>query len=108
MANMDTRWEQLQAAFRTELEEAVRTLNGLLLRLEGSGADEQVRTETLAALFREAHSLKGAARAVELVQVESLAHALESVLESARQRGTRPTERWFTTMFRAADAFTLV
>jgi two-component system chemotaxis sensor kinase CheA len=104
VTQIDPRWQQLKAAFAAELEERVRELNRLLLSLEGGALNESARQETLEALFREAHSLKGAARAIEVPEVEQVAHALESALAAARDGAAIPAREWFDTLYRAVDA----
>lgn len=75
--------ERLLAAFQVEYREhleAIRKLcDELVRRTEGSGIAQLDET------FRRAHSLKGAARAVDLQPVEQLAHRLETLF--ARVRG---------------------
>ena len=75
--------ERLLAAFQVEYREhleAIRKLvDDLVRRTEGSGIAQLDET------FRRAHSLKGAARAVDLQPVEQLAHRLETLF--ARVRG---------------------
>lgn len=75
--------ERLLAAFQVEYREhleAIRKLvDDLVRRTEGSGIAQLDET------FRRAHSLKGAARAVDLQPVEKLAHRLETLF--ARVRG---------------------
>ncbi len=71
------RRQQLYDAFNAELEERARAVNDLLLRLEHGDEGDAALPAILNALFREAHNLKGAARAVDLPRVEQLAHALE-------------------------------
>src|SRR3954466_8461039 len=104
VTRIDPRWQQLKAAFAAELEERVRELNRLLLSLEGGALNQPARQETVEALFREAHSLKGAARAVEVPDVEQVAHALESALTAARDRAETPEGDWFDRLYRAVDA----
>ncbi|MBI5165931.1 MAG: response regulator [Magnetospirillum sp.] len=74
--------ERLLAAFQVESREhleAIRQLLGeLLLRKEGSGISQLDET------FRRAHSLKGAARAVDLLPVEQTAHRLETMFGRVR------------------------
>jgi two-component system chemotaxis sensor kinase CheA len=65
----------LLAMFTTEAGEHLQAMNEHLLRLERGQDDPRLRAE----LFRAAHSLKGAARAVNLPDVETLAHELENV-----------------------------
>ena len=50
---------------------------------KGLAADEQAATVEV--VFREAHSLKGAARAVNLVEIERVCQSLESVFSAAKR-----------------------
>src|SRR5438874_8219572 len=104
MSDVDSRWLELRTAFRGELEERLTTLNTLLVQLEAQRGDDQQHAETLRTLYREAHSLKGAARAVELPRVERLEHALESLLDCAAGAGRRLSSGWYAAGFRALDA----
>ncbi|HEX2157789.1 MAG TPA: hybrid sensor histidine kinase/response regulator [Actinomycetes bacterium] len=74
---------QLVAIFGAEAEERVQAMNRHLLALETDPSAEEL-DEQLAGLFREAHSLKGAAGAVGMAEVEAIAHRLESVFQSVR------------------------
>ncbi len=64
---------ELLAAFEAEYREHVQAIRAVLGAGPVSGA-------ALRDVFRRAHSLKGAARAVELPEVEAVAHALETLL----------------------------
>jgi two-component system chemotaxis sensor kinase CheA len=75
---MDIR-QLLQDAFATEYREHLAAMR----RLTAVGAGQA----ELAEIFRRAHSLKGAARAVDHHAIEQLAHRLESLLERVRQGG---------------------
>ncbi len=79
--------ERLLAAFQVEYREhleAIRKLvDDLVRRTEGSGIAQLDET------FRRAHSLKGAARAVDLQPVEQLAHRLETLFARVRGGQTR-------------------
>lgn len=72
---------QLLEAFRLEAAEHVENMSNLLLELEKS-SDGRQRADLVQSVFREAHSLKGAARSVGLVQIEALCRAMESVFSS--------------------------
>ena len=74
---------ELLQTFQLEAAEHLQTLNMALLALEVR-PDEARRKELVQESFRAAHSLKGAARAVGLDQIEQLAHGMENVLEKAR------------------------
>ncbi|MBV9281370.1 MAG: hybrid sensor histidine kinase/response regulator [Chloroflexi bacterium] len=104
MASSGAGWDELRATFSLELDERVPELNRLLLHLEREALEDGEVDETVDALFREAHSLKGAARAVQLPSVEQLAHALESALHDLRHRAGRPPAAWFDAAYRAVDA----
>ncbi|WP_018989532.1 hybrid sensor histidine kinase/response regulator [Aromatoleum toluclasticum] len=72
--------ERLQDLFRQESSDYLQRLDDGLLRLErDAGEDAAVE-----ALFRDAHSLKGAAHMLGLHAVELLAHSLEDMLNAAR------------------------
>ncbi len=80
MANRDQDIkERLLAVFRVEAEEHLQALTANLLALENGIPPEQAR-EVIEATFREAHTLKGAARSVSLMEVEAVCQAIESVL----------------------------
>ncbi|MDY7079372.1 MAG: hybrid sensor histidine kinase/response regulator [Chloroflexota bacterium] len=100
--------EQLISSFRAELSEHVQTMNDGLLALEqGTVAGEQRKT-MLEDIFRAAHSLKGAARAMGVTMVEQLAHALESVLDDLQKGIIEPTTELFTACYGAVDAIQVV
>ena len=91
---------RLLETFVGEVEEQVRAMNAELLALEASPGDR----ERIHALFRVAHTLKGAAGAAEVPVVEQTCHALESLLGQARsgERVLGPAD--FQLLFSAADA----
>jgi two-component system chemotaxis sensor kinase CheA len=72
---------RFRAMFAEEAEGRLATLSELLLELERSGGDQ----ELLSSVFREAHTLKGAAAVVGLADVLRVAHAMEELLERLRR-----------------------
>jgi two-component system chemotaxis sensor kinase CheA len=81
MRTSDSELRQLLlSAFAGEAGERLRTIRQRLLALEGVSGE--ARTPLLEAILRDAHSLKGAARAAELTRIELLAHQLESLVGS--------------------------
>lgn len=90
------------ATFLDELEEGVRTINRDLLALEKATAAE--RSEIILRLFRAAHSLKGAARAVRIKSVETACHGLETILSQVRDGGRTLDAAIVELLFAAADA----
>lgn len=75
--------QELMNTFRVEAADHLHTLNHTLLELERDSAPGQ-RQPLIQDAFRAAHSLKGAARAVSMPDIEQLAHAMESILQLAR------------------------
>src|SRR5262245_51733132 len=80
----DPRLEQLRATFAGELAERTQSLRDLLAALQAGASPVP---DTVAALLREAHSLKGAARAVARAELERLLHACETALVRIRDAG---------------------
>ncbi len=77
--------KRLLATFKIEAQEHVNALSSGLIELEkAKAADEQLKAIEI--IFREAHSLKGAARAVNLTDVETLCQSLESVFAALRKQ----------------------
>jgi len=70
---------QLISTFQAEMEDHLANLNGCFLALEKNPAAD-ARESLLTEIFRSAHTLKGAARAVEIKEIESLAHKLEDTI----------------------------
>ena len=93
--------ESLMATYVEEAAEHVRSFNADLLALESGQGDAD---SLLQSLFRTAHNLKGASRAVDVGAVETACHALEDVLARARD-GERPLDaEAFRFLFATADA----
>jgi two-component system chemotaxis sensor kinase CheA len=76
---------KLRELFKAESEEHLQHLDDALLQLEKSPFDQALLEEA----FREAHSLKGAARMMGLNRIQAPAHRLEDELNAARQ-GAQP------------------
>ena len=96
--------EQIINSFRAELVEHVQTLNDGLLALEQNKITGKEREDLLGNVFRAAHSLKGAARAVGVGAVEQLAHALEDVLGLMQRGEANLSSDLFTACYQALDA----
>ncbi len=69
--------------FRTEIETHTETLNSGILKIEKDFSD----TSEAESLMRAAHSIKGAARILNIDMAVTLAHAMESLFDSM-QAGT--------------------
>ena len=69
---------ELLAAFLDETQESLGTLDSLFIQLEANPAD----TQTVEAIFRPVHSLKGNSAFFGFMQAKRLAHVMESVLDA--------------------------
>lgn len=95
--------QKLRATFRQEAEEHLLAISSGLLQFEAADAD--VRRKAVESVFRAAHSLKGAARAVDFTEIESLCQALEDVLAAMRRRPeSAATPEVLDVLHRATDA----
>ncbi len=74
---------KLRAIFRVEASEHLEAIAAGLVALERASADE--RGAIVERIFREAHSLKGAARSVSLVEAEALCQELESLFAALKR-----------------------
>jgi two-component system chemotaxis sensor kinase CheA len=77
-------FEAILPTFVEELHEHVDALNRNLLGLEGDIPDDE-RTELLNALFRTAHTLKGASAMINIGVLESTCHQFEEILTALRK-----------------------
>ena len=89
---------QLMVSFHEELTERLAGINAGLLTLE-QGPPEGQRAQILEELFRHVHSLKGAARAVNLKSIEELAHGMEDVFGAAKRGTIRLTSTLFDLLY---------
>jgi two-component system chemotaxis sensor kinase CheA len=89
--------KQLLAAFDVEHREHLHAIRGALDAAETDGVD-------LTDVFRRAHSLKGAARAVELPAVEEIAHQLEALFSRLVDNGQDLDRRTIATVRLSLDA----
>ena len=94
--------KKLLDTFRVEAAERVKILVDGLLRLEKS-ADPAEQTDIVESLFRETHSLKGAARAVSSSEIERLCQSLETVFSSLKKGQASKTGGLVDILHRAVD-----
>jgi two-component system chemotaxis sensor kinase CheA len=91
----------LLGIFKLEADEHLKAMSSLLLPLERASADEL--PAVVETLFREAHSLKGAARAVNLDSIETVCQALENVLAGLKRNEIAPSADLVDVLSRAVD-----
>jgi two-component system chemotaxis sensor kinase CheA len=79
--------KRIASTFRIEAEEYMSDFSNGLTILE-KNPSSVIYAETVEKVFRTIHSLKGAARAVEQTNIESICQPLESVFASVKQNKT--------------------
>lgn len=78
--------KRLLATFRSEADEHVKAISNALLALEKLTAGAPEQQTIIETVFRQAHSLKGAARAVKFTQIEAICQPFESVFAALRDQ----------------------
>ncbi|GBG13058.1 two-component system, chemotaxis family, sensor kinase CheA [Novimethylophilus kurashikiensis] len=77
--------ERLKATFRVEAQEHLAQIYAGLTALEEPG-DETLRAQWIETIFREAHSLKGAAASVGYPEIQNVCHQIESTFASLKRK----------------------
>ncbi|MFZ4463353.1 MAG: hybrid sensor histidine kinase/response regulator [Bacteroidales bacterium] len=85
MTNHEEFLKKLRKTFKIEASEGIANMTSNLLKLEKEQS-ESLKAELIEATFREAHSLKGAARAVNINEIETICQALESVFSGIKKK----------------------
>lgn len=93
----------LRATFKVEAAEHLQAIAAGLLELEKVPAPAQP-AQIIETVFRAAHSLKGAARAVDFTQIESLCQSLESAFAAWKHGTAQPSPAALDVAHRAIDA----
>jgi two-component system chemotaxis sensor kinase CheA len=99
----DKMLKELMATFQTELKEHLGMLTKDLLSLERNPTSNE-RANLITNVFRAAHSIKGAARTVNLQDIETIAHRIEDVLVKIREGLLSLTPHLFDVLLTAVDA----
>ena len=94
--------KKLLETFRVETKEHLTAISACLIDLEKTGEAEE-RLALIDVVSRETHSLKGAARAVNMTGIESLSHALESVFAAFKRRTDTTSPALFDLLHQVVD-----
>jgi two-component system, chemotaxis family, sensor kinase CheA len=94
--------KRLRATFKVEAEEHLQAMSSGLLELEKKPPAEK-QAERIEVIFRHAHSLKGAARSVNLTTIEAICQSLESFFAAWKRRDITPVPEHFDSVHRALD-----
>ena len=76
--------EEIFSVFAQEAREQLAAMEDGLLRMEQGEQDADTLGEILGAIFRAAHTIKGASGVVELHHIERFTHILENLLDKLR------------------------
>ena len=99
---MSSQQDPIVAEFLAESREHLAQIESQLLAIEAAGADAD--PELVNQVFREVHSIKGAAGFLGFGTLGQLAHDLENLLNLVRNRQFVPDRAATDVMLRAADA----
>ena len=94
--------ESLRQTFFEECEEQLAELESGLLQMEEGATDK----ETVNAVFRAVHSVKGGAGAFKLADLVKFAHIFETALDEIRSDILEPSPRLMKAMLKASDVLT--
>ncbi len=99
--------KELLADFKVEAGEHYQAIVSGLIAIEKS-KDVSVQNSTIEIVFREVHSLKGASRAVNLLDIEKLCMALENIFNSLKKGQSMLSAQMFESLYKAADLLNLL
>lgn len=92
--------KELRDLFKIESEEHIRKLEDGFLRLEKEPKNQPLLEE----VFREAHSLKGAARMLGLTGIQDISHSIEDILGNSTKGKTVLKSETIDRLYKGLDA----
>ena len=96
-------FEELLSMFKIEAEEHIKKISNGLIELEKC-EDDEVYSKIIDTIYKEMHSLKGAARAVNMKNVETICQTSEDVFSSIKQGETELDSQSFDILHIAIDS----
>jgi two-component system chemotaxis sensor kinase CheA len=97
--------KRIRETFRIEAEEHLRILSAGLSEMEKKPPEKRA-AELIENMFREVHSLKGAARSVDQKEIESVCHPFESLFAALKRKDIVLSPRLFDILLKAIDILT--
>ena len=99
--------KRLLATFKIEAGEHLKAISSGLLELEKiKNIKDQVKVVEI--IFRETHSMKGASRAVNLRDIETVCNSLENIFGRWKQKKIKPPPKFFDRLHNVIDFMTEV
>lgn len=93
---------RLIATFKIEAKEHISSITNGLINFEQLDSDDE-KQRLIEEVYREAHSLKGAARAVNLTDIESICQNFENVISAFKKREIEFKSEYFDRLHKAMD-----
>ena len=94
--------KKIRATFRIEAKENITSMTSILIELEKNPSKSR-KIELIETIFREAHSLKGASRAVNITDIEFVCQSLESVFSALKNKIIELAPEIFDVLHQAVD-----
>jgi two-component system, chemotaxis family, sensor kinase CheA len=94
--------EHLLGTFKVEADEHLQRISSALIELEKAEAPDR-RQAIIEAVFREVHSLKGAARSVKLTDIEAFCQAMEGLFAALKRSDITLSPELFDLLHHATD-----
>jgi len=95
--------KSLQETFQIEAAELLEVISSGLLNLEKTSSPQE-QTKIVEAVFRAAHSLKGAARAVNFFEIEGVCQTMEDVFADWKRQQQAPSQAAIDSLHQSLDA----
>ncbi|MEI6235444.1 MAG: hybrid sensor histidine kinase/response regulator [Planctomycetota bacterium] len=99
--------KKIMATFEAEARERLQAITNSLLSLERKPSPEE-SAALLDDIFREAHTLKGSARGLDIEDIGHLAHKLENVFTHVQKGELAATPAVFDAVYRCLDTIGLI
>lgn len=93
--------DKLLVMFREEAAEHIEAMNSTIAELQAAPVNHE---EIIERIFREAHSLKGAARAVNMMQIASVCQTLEDIFADLKSGRTSASPELYDRIQETIDA----
>jgi two-component system chemotaxis sensor kinase CheA len=94
--------KRIQATFRVEAEEHLRVFSAGLTELEKTRTKKRI-AEIIETMFREIHSLKGAARSVDQKEIESVCYPVESLFSALKRDEITSSPMVFDLLYKSVE-----
>jgi two-component system, chemotaxis family, sensor kinase CheA len=94
--------KRIQATFRIEAEEHLNAISMGLSELEKTQSEKK-KTELVEVLFREVHSLKGAARSVDQKIIEAVCQPMEGIFSALKRKEIALSSMAFDLLYKTVE-----